>query len=183
MIFVIHDHHARQHHFDLRLEKDGVLKSWAIPKAKIPDATTKLLAVAAEDHELSYGTFEGEIEEGSYGAGTVSIYDTGSYTIEEWKDNKVVYIAQGKKVRGRFVLLRFLRAGPKNRLWMKTKDYALLLSLWILKLRNAGPNDAHILFFIPDEFQAKREIWILEHLVNPFRKIILHVIGIHMIEK
>ncbi len=121
MIFVIHDHYARQHHFDLRLEKDGVLKSWAIPKARVPDEKTKLLAVQVEDHDLAYGTFEGEIEEGSYGAGAVTIFDTGDYLIEDWSERKIVFSLQGKKIKGTFVLLRFERAGPKNWLWMKKK--------------------------------------------------------------
>jgi DNA ligase D-like protein (predicted ligase)/DNA ligase D-like protein (predicted 3'-phosphoesterase) len=118
--FVIHEHHARHTHFDLRLERDGVLKSWAVPKG-IPEVPgEKHLAVAVEDHPLDYGHFEGTIPAGEYGAGTVSIWDNGTYDTKLWEDDKIEITFHGKRLTGHYVLVPFKRAGKNEWLVFKT---------------------------------------------------------------
>jgi DNA ligase D-like protein (predicted ligase)/DNA ligase D-like protein (predicted 3'-phosphoesterase) len=121
-IFVVQEHHARRLHYDLRLEKDGVLKSWAVPKGIPESSDQKRLAVETEDHPLGYASFEGTIPKGQYGAGTVEIWDKGVYTVKVWEENMVEFIAQGKKLKGRYVLVRLKKAGDKNWLLLKGKE-------------------------------------------------------------
>jgi len=112
--FVIHEHHARHLHFDLRLERDGVLKSWAVPKGMPEVPGGKHLAVAVEDHPLEYGHFEGTIPEGQYGAGTVSIWDNGTYDTKHWDPDKIEITFHGHRLAGPYVLVRFKRAGKSE---------------------------------------------------------------------
>src|SRR3989338_2930801 len=118
--FVIQEHRARKLHYDFRLEMDGLLKSWAVPKvpAKRPDV--KRLAVRVPDHELGYIDFEGEIEEGSYGAGTVKVWDRGEYEIETNRNDKIVFHLHGKRLAGRYTLLK-MKWGDDQWLLFKTK--------------------------------------------------------------
>ena len=118
-IFTIHEHHASHLHWDLRLEMDGVLKSWAVPKEPSDDPAVKRLAVAVDDHPLSYASFEGEIPEGSYGAGLVKIYDSGKYGIIERKDGKIIFTLSGKKLEGTYCLIRL--KDSKNWLFFRKK--------------------------------------------------------------
>jgi bifunctional non-homologous end joining protein LigD len=104
--FVVQEHHARRLHWDLRLEHDGALLSWALPRGIPDDPDKNRLAVRTEDHPLEYLSFEGEIPAGEYGAGTMSIWDHGSYEAEELEENKLVIRLDGERVQGRFALFR-----------------------------------------------------------------------------
>ena len=117
--FVIQKHHARHLHYDFRLEMDGVLKSWAVPKEPPTESGVKRLAVQVEDHELSYIDFEGTIPEGMYGAGKVEIWDKGTYTLKHRSKDKIQFRLHGEKLSGDYVLLRF--RGDKNWLFFKKK--------------------------------------------------------------
>lgn len=99
-IFVVHEHWARSHHFDFRLEIDGALKSWAVPKTLPKKAGEKRLAIRVEDHPLEYAKFRGTIPEGQYGAGKVEIWDKGKLEITEKTANSIKFILQGKKLKG-----------------------------------------------------------------------------------
>jgi bifunctional non-homologous end joining protein LigD len=103
---VIQEHHARRLHWDFRLERDGVLVSWALPRGVPDDPEHNRLAVHTEDHPLDYIDFAGEIPRGQYGGGKVTIWDSGSYEEEKWEPGKVVVSLSGKRVRGRYALFR-----------------------------------------------------------------------------
>jgi bifunctional non-homologous end joining protein LigD len=121
LIYVIQEHHARALHFDLRLEKDGVLKSWAVPKG-IPEGDEKHLAVEVEDHPFEYGSFEGEIPKGQYGAGPVKIWDKGHYEPKLWEKDKIEVTLNGQRLNGRYILVRLKRTGDKDWLMLKGKE-------------------------------------------------------------
>ncbi|KAB2345487.1 DNA polymerase ligase N-terminal domain-containing protein [Actinomadura rudentiformis] len=104
--FVIQEHHARSLHWDLRLERDGVLVSWAVPKGIPPSPKVNHLAVHTEDHPLEYATFEGEIPRGEYGAGTMTIWDRGTYETEKWSEREVMVVLHGSRVSGKHVLFK-----------------------------------------------------------------------------
>ena len=107
--FVVQEHNATHLHWDFRLELDGVLKSWAVPKEPPLESGIKRLAIQVDDHALSYGTFEGDIGEG-YGKGSVRIWDNGTYEMESNKEKKMVFALYGKKMKGRYTLLKFEKA-------------------------------------------------------------------------
>jgi len=104
--FVVQEHSARSMHWDLRLEHEGTLASWAVPRGIPPDPKKNHLAVRTEDHPLEYLEFHGDIPEGEYGAGTMRIYDRGTYELEKWRDSEVMVVFHGERVRGRYVLFR-----------------------------------------------------------------------------
>ncbi len=113
-IFVIQEHFARTHHFDFRLEREGLLKSWALPKGVPEEAGVRRLAVEVEDHPLSYAGFSGIIPPGQYGAGEVRIWDRGVYRAEEWGADKIVFELRGERIFGSFALIRLKRARGQN---------------------------------------------------------------------
>jgi bifunctional non-homologous end joining protein LigD len=104
--FVVHEHHARRLHWDLRLERDGVLASWALPKGVPPDPKQNRLAVRTEDHPLEYLDFEGEIPKGQYGAGTIRIWDRGTYEAEKFRGDEVIATFAGERVKGKYALFQ-----------------------------------------------------------------------------
>jgi len=104
--FVIQEHHARRLHWDFRLERDGVLVSWALPRGVPDDPAANHLAVHTEDHPLEYGNFEGVIPRGEYGAGSVSIWDHGRYETVKWAPDEVKVNLHGRRVQGGYVLFQ-----------------------------------------------------------------------------
>jgi len=125
-LFVVHMHAARRLHWDLRLEMDGVLKSWAVPKGPSPNRADKRLAVHVEDHPLEYGDFEGIIPEGNYGAGAVIVWDRGRWVPledpeEGMKKGKLLFELHGYKLKGKWTLVK-LKKGEKEWLLIKEKD-------------------------------------------------------------
>lgn len=119
--FVIHEHHASHLHWDLRLEMEGVLKSWAVPKGPPENPGIKRLAVQTEDHPVDYIDFEGIIPEGYYGAGTVKIWDNGPFELLEMKkEREIKFSLAGKRLKGTYYLLKF-REG-RNWLFFKGKE-------------------------------------------------------------
>ena len=105
--YVIQRHDASRLHYDLRLERDGVLKSWAVPKPPPTEKGVKRLAVQVEDHPVEYADFEGVIPEGEYGAGTVEVWDKGTYETRKWREDEIIIRVYGTKLDGRYCLIRF----------------------------------------------------------------------------
>jgi bifunctional non-homologous end joining protein LigD len=129
--FVVQKHDASHLHYDFRLEVDGVLKSWAVPKGPSMNPADKRLAMAVEDHPLDYGGFEGTIPEGNYGAGTVMVWDNGTYeaeggvpAAEQFSKGEIKFTLHGKKLRGSFALVNTGKrsADPRRaRQWLLIK--------------------------------------------------------------
>jgi len=112
--FVVQEHHATRLHWDLRLEHDGALASWAVPNGIPDDPRRNRKAVRTEDHPLEYLDFHGEIPTGQYGAGTMTIWDRGTYAAEKWRDDEVILTFAGERLRGRYALIRTGREDPKD---------------------------------------------------------------------
>jgi bifunctional non-homologous end joining protein LigD len=127
LTYVIHKHAASRLHYDLRLELDGVMKSWAIPKGPSLDPSVKRLAIHVEDHPIEYNTFEGTIPAGEYGGGTVMVWDQGTYTApddsgdpeetlrEGYRKGDFKFLLRGKRLKGSWVLVRTRGWGNRNR--------------------------------------------------------------------
>jgi len=103
--FVVQEHYASQLHWDFRLEMDGVLKSWAVPKGVPEQPGIRRLAVETEDHPVSYIDFQGVIPEGQYGAGTVSVWDQGDYHLIDFDPKKIVFELRGERLKGGYALV------------------------------------------------------------------------------
>ncbi len=118
-IFVVQKHQATRLHYDFRLEKGDVLKSWAIPKEPPIKEGIKRLAIQVEDHSLGYEDFEGEIAEGLYGAGTVEIWDKGYYIPVKFQANKeLIFELKGKKLKGTYCLIKLQPKNPQDKNWL-----------------------------------------------------------------
>ena len=122
--FVVQKHRARSLHYDFRLERDGVFKSWAVPKGVPETIGPRRLAVQVPDHPLAYGSFEGTIPEGEYGAGTVEIWDEGVYDLLKWSDDSIEFTLHGQRLEGTYSLIRFQRKGLRDWLLFRRRDEA-----------------------------------------------------------
>ncbi len=131
LIFVVQRHKASHLHYDFRLEMEGVLKSWAVPKGASLNPKDKRLAMMVEDHPVSYATFEGTIPEGNYGAGIVEVWDSGTYELspdnegtgaEAIESGSLKFILHGKKLKGQFALIKLKKAADNAWLLIKDKD-------------------------------------------------------------
>jgi bifunctional non-homologous end joining protein LigD len=130
--FVIQKHAASHLHYDFRLELDGVMKSWAVPKGPSLDPTVRRLAMEVEDHPISYNTFEGTIPQGEYGGGTVMLWDRGTYEADDgggaeslrrgYEKGELRFVMHGKRLKGGFVLARLRRPGRPQWLLIKRRD-------------------------------------------------------------
>lgn len=117
--FVVQEHHSSHLHWDFRLEMDGVLKSWAVPKGPPEEPGVRRLAVQVEDHPVSYINFEGEIAEGQYGAGDVKIWDNGTFDLEKNEPKELLFTLHGHRLNGRYALIH-----TRDKQWiiLKRKD-------------------------------------------------------------
>ena len=137
-VFVVQEHHARRLHWDLRLERDGVLVSWALPKGVPDDPAMNHLAVHTEDHPLEYASFSGEIPRGEYGAGSMTIWDHGTYDVLKWDAREVKVVLHGQRVSGGYVLFA---TGGKN--WMIHRERLPLPATLIPMLAARGEPPRH----------------------------------------
>ena len=132
--FVIQKHAASSLHFDFRLELDGVMKSWAVPKGPSVDPAVKRLAIEVEDHPIEYNTFEGTIPEGEYGGGTVMLWDRGTYTAADtsndpvdelrsgYESGELAFVLEGERLHGSWALIRTRRGAHTQWLLVKRRD-------------------------------------------------------------
>lgn len=122
-IFVVQEHNSRRLHWDLRLEIGGVLRSWAVPKGPPEEFGIRRLAIQTEDHPIEYADFEGEIPEGMYGAGKVIIWDRGEFLLEEETDSKLVFQLKGKRLIGKYTMIKIMLRGKESWLLFKVMEF------------------------------------------------------------
>ncbi|WP_274534335.1 DNA polymerase ligase N-terminal domain-containing protein, partial [Saccharothrix sp. CB00851] len=136
--FVIQEHHASRLHWDVRLERGGVLVSWAVPKGLPPEPGTIRLAVRTEDHPLEYASFSGVIPKGEYGAGRMVIWDRGRYETVKWSDREVDVVLHGSRVEGEFVFFRRDAAGGGED-WMVRRRHEPARPDWVALPESVAP--------------------------------------------
>src|SRR5947207_14603745 len=151
-LFVVHKHAARQLHFDLRLEMDGVLRSWAVPKGPSYDMNDKRLAVRVEDHPIEYGDFEGIIPKGNYGAGGVIVWDRGEWVpLEDWREGlekgKLLFELKGYKLHGKWTLVK-IKKSERDWLLIKERD------AWVKSPGDQCPEESVLSGLTVEEVQA-----------------------------
>ena len=151
LAFVVQKHHASRLHYDFRLELDGVMLSWAVPKGPSYDPKDMRMAIHVEDHPLSYNSFEGTIPRGQYGAGTVIVWDHGTWEPavdphQGLKDGKLVFTLHGHKLFGLWELVRIAKPGDKQEAWLLFKK----------RDRHAKPRTEYdVVSALPDSVIAK----------------------------
>ncbi|MFC4947780.1 non-homologous end-joining DNA ligase [Pseudonocardia sp. GCM10023141] len=166
--FVIQEHHARRLHWDVRLERDGVLVSWAVPKGLPTDPETVRLAVRTEDHPIEYLEFSGEIPAGEYGGGSMTIWDTGTYETEKWNSREVIVRMRGNRANGRFVFIRTDRERGKDNWLLRGSDAA--------PDREPLPHDALPMIATPGPLPPPGDDWWLQ-IAFGGRRVIVRVDG------
>lgn len=119
--FIVQEHPARSPHFQLRLEHDGALKSWALPKGPVLKPHERHLAIQVEDLPLDYAHLEPGISPDEPGAGTVRLWDRGTCEVREWNDERIIVVLRGAKLHGCFALVRLHRAGPRHWLFLSLR--------------------------------------------------------------
>jgi DNA ligase D-like protein (predicted 3'-phosphoesterase) len=134
-VYMVHEHHSRSHHFDLRLEFDGVLRSWAVPKGLSTGPGVRRLAMEVPDHALGYAPFEGTIPEGAYGAGKVEVWDRGTFEVKEKDDDAIVLEIRGNLIHGVYHLRRAAMGGDRRK-WLVSLEGP------VTDGRSAGPSSA-----------------------------------------
>ncbi|MFA6237696.1 MAG: DNA ligase D [Bacteriovorax sp.] len=154
LLFVVQEHHASHLHYDFRLELDGVLKSWAIPKGPSLNPADKRLAVEVEDHPMDYATFQGTIPKGQYGGGEVYIWDKGTWNVDGdphrgLKNGKLEFTLKGKKLKGHFVLFRMAQKKSTSK------------NNWILKKKtdDEADSDFHLKPIAKEKTVKKKSKW------------------------
>src|SRR5262245_53329716 len=168
-IFVIQRHDARRLHYDFRLERNGALASWAVPKGVPLNPGERVLAVHVEDHPLDYASFEGEIPKGQYGAGTVELWDRGTYDlVEEKRDGGLTVRLHGKRLEGTWSLIpAHLSGDPKNWLILRKRDDTAT---------GRGRRDYRPMLATPSEGVPRGDDWLFEIKWDGYR-IIARVAG------
>jgi bifunctional non-homologous end joining protein LigD len=162
--FVIQEHHARRLHWDVRLERDGVLVSWAVPKGLPPTPGTIRLAVHTEDHPLEYATFSGEIPKGEYGGGEMFIWDRGRYETVKWSEREVDVVLHGERVQGEFV---FFQKEKNSKDWMVRRRHEAARPDWM-----ALPEATKPMLATPGSLPPDDDAWAYEFKWDGVRAIL-----------
>jgi bifunctional non-homologous end joining protein LigD len=170
---VIHEHHARRLHWDLRLERNGVLASWAVPKGLPEEPGENRFAAATEDHPLEYLTFHGEIPKGEYGAGTISIWDAGTYECLKWEPRKVEVALHGERVDARYALFPIDKEDPPKDWMIHRMDPPADPS------REAMPSNVLPMLARPGQLPASEDGWAFELKWDGVRALLYSTPGEH----